>query len=130
MSDRDANRRRLLVVVFAAMILVVGSLAAAGTYALFTDTEGDSAGTISVVKKNQTPVKWKGCKKADVTPDDPSDFDMTVTLVDGRSASYNETDFDPGADGTFTYATKDYWPGNPDMSELTLDGTTYKSSCA
>lgn len=135
MSDGDSNRRRLVIAVFVGVVLVgVGSLAGAGTYAWFTDSEVDSAGTISVVKNNQTPVVFKAnCKKADITPADPTDFVMTVTLVNGTSETYNETDLNPNNQTTFTYETKNHWPNAnpaPKMANITLDGTTYESSCA
>lgn len=128
MSDRDSNRRRLVVAVFFGVILVaVGSFAGAGTYAWFTDSEVDSAGTISVVSQNQTPVNFQGCKRADITPDDPTDFDMTVTLVNGTSETYDENDINPDNLTTFTYRTQNHFQGNPEMASITLDGTTYES---
>lgn len=131
MSDWGSNRRRLEVAVLFGLILVaVGSLAGAGTYALFTDSETDSAGTISVVSQNSTPVKFKSCKQADITPADPTDFVMTVTLVNGTSETYDENDLNPNNETTFTYKTKNHWPNAnpaPSMANITLDGTTYES---
>ncbi|MEF8775721.1 MAG: hypothetical protein V5A43_04355 [Haloarculaceae archaeon] len=130
-GDRSPRRRLGVAILFGLVLVVAGTLAGTGTYALFSDSETDDAGTISVVTNNNAPVNFQGCKQAEITPDDPADFDMTVTLVDGTTASYNESDFDPGADGTFTYSTRDEWgPPPEDMASITLDGITYQSSCS
>lgn len=124
LSSRDVL---LIYIVVSIVVLISGSIAGAGSYALLFDNETDDAGTISFV--DQAAVSFKAhCTKADVTPDNGSDFDMTVTLVDGRSESYNEDDFN--ADPTFEYDTRNHFdPGPENIDYITLDGVTYDSNC-
>lgn len=116
---------RTLLLIYAAMslmVLVAGSAAGAGTFGLLFDEQTDEAGEITFVDTAAVSF-WPNCKKANVTASDPNDFDMTVELNNGTTASYDQTNF--SADKDFIYKTKNYWGDKPKMAKITLDGSTY-----
>lgn len=122
--------RKKLQVVCATFILVAGISFAGGatTHALFVDTETADTVTIQIEKKNQGPVKFKGCDTVEFEPDNTNDFAFNVTTGSQDTYYFNESDFNTnGNKKQFKVEVGKEIPSGKQIKEVTLDGTTYSN---